>query len=222
MKRIIIANLRSCNKLHRQICAAAGALFGLTLALAATASIAAEKAAGITAEQENETTIRVVSEGRFETTFTRNSGFGAMWFDLKNNPGKQRDLGPRMGGEYGGGLLWVKFGAKERDGSFEPTPIEELKLLETGPARVRVELRGLHNRYGVLGPGRALAAMRLRMVYTVYPDGNVAIGYALEATQDVPITGFGIITRSTGAWGPSGKGEGKAEVHPAAEFGDHE
>jgi hypothetical protein len=174
----------------------------------------------IRAKQEEESTIRVVSEGRFETTFTKRSGFGTTWFDLKNDPGKRRDLGPRVGGEYGGGLLWVKIGVKERDGSFEPTPIEELKLLEAGPARVRVELRGVHNRYGVPGPGRALAALRFTMVYTLYPDGNVAIGYALEASQDVPIPGFLIITRSTGAWGPSGKGEGKGEVHAAAEFGD--
>ena len=68
----------------------------------------------IRAKQEGESTIRVVSEGRFETTFTKRSGFGTTWCDLKNDPGKRRDLGRRVRGEYGGGLLWVKFGLSER------------------------------------------------------------------------------------------------------------
>lgn len=40
----------------------------------------------IRAKQEGESTIRVISADRFETTFTKRKGFGATWFDLKHDP----------------------------------------------------------------------------------------------------------------------------------------
>src|SRR4030095_9158415 len=89
--------------------------------------------------QENETLIRVVSKGRFETTFTKRKGFGSTWFDLEHDPDKKRDLAPLLDEN---GFFWVKIGKPGTDGSWYANPAEEMKLLEDGPARVRVLLRG--------------------------------------------------------------------------------
>jgi len=81
----------------------------------------------------------------FETTFTKRKGFGVTWFDLKHDPGKSRDLAPVLDGN---GFFWIKIGRPGTDGSWYANPAEEMTLLEAGPTRARVRLRGAHMRYG--------------------------------------------------------------------------
>jgi len=52
-------------------------------------------APAIKAIQEDEKTIRVIVQGQFETTFTKRKGFGGVWFDLKHDPQRKRDLAGR-------------------------------------------------------------------------------------------------------------------------------
>ena len=63
------------------------------------------RAASIRATRENDGTIRVLAPGKFETTFTRQKGFGSTWYDLKHDPQRQRDLAP-VADENG--ILWTK------------------------------------------------------------------------------------------------------------------
>jgi hypothetical protein len=163
----------------------------------------------IHAAQEKEDVIRVVAAGRFETTFTKRKGFGATWFDLKHDPEKKRDMAPVLDEN---GLFWVKIGKPDGEGSWYANPAEEMKLLEDGPARVRVLLRGHHMRYGYTEAKAAWKELRFEQVYTLYPDGSVFLAYTLEKDEPVAIHHFLVITKSNGAWGPQGKGEGKGEV----------
>lgn len=170
----------------------------------------------IRATPEGEGVIRVVSAGRFETTFTKRKGFGATWFDLERDPGKKRDLAPVLDEN---GFFWIKIGQPGGDGSWYANPSEEMTLLESGPARVRVRLRGAHMRYGYTDPKAAWKELRFDQVYTVWPDGSVFIAYALEQAEPVTYKHFLVITKSNGAWGPQGKGEGRGEVRIAGEAG---
>jgi hypothetical protein len=219
MKRIVIniASVRSHKKPHRQICAA-GALFGLALALSATASVAAGKALEITAKKENETTIRVVAPGAFEFTFTKQKGFVGDFYDLKHDPQKKRNLAP-VNPENG--LLWTKNApvANPAGGSWYANPPDTMELIEAGPARVRVRVAGPHRRYGNGNPEAAWKELAYEQTFTIYPTGNVYIDYALVAGQPQALKGFLLIIKSTGAWGKEGKGEGKGEAHCACESG---
>lgn len=170
----------------------------------------------IQATAEGEKTIRVVAEGRFETTFTKRKGFGSTWFDLKRDPEKKRDLAPVLDEN---GFFWIKIGKPGADGSWYSNPPEEMSLLEAGPARVRVRLRGAHMRYGNVDPKNAWKELRFDQTYTIYPDGSVFIAYGLEQVEPVTYHHFLVITKSNGAWGPQGKGEGKGEVRVAGEAG---
>jgi hypothetical protein len=170
----------------------------------------------IRATQEGENAIRVVSADRFETTFTKRKGFGSTWFDLKRDPGKKRDLAPVLDEN---GFFWIKIGKPGGDGSWYANPVEEMSLLEAGPARVRVRLRGVHMKYGNPEPKAAWKELRFDQTCTLYPDGSVFIAYALEQNEPVPYHHFLVITKSNGAWGPQGKGEGKGEVRIAGEGG---
>jgi hypothetical protein len=94
-----------------------------------------------------------------------------------------------------------------------------MKLLEDGPARVRVLLRGPHMRYGYTEARAAWNELRFEQTYTLYPDGSVFIAYTLEEAEAVPIHHFLVITKSNGSWGSQGRGEGKGEVRVAGEKG---
>src|SRR6185436_91194 len=107
--------------------------------------LAALQPTEIRAVQETPKLIRVTSPSRFETTFTTRKGFGAAWFDLKHDPDRKRDLAPVLDEN---GFFWIKIGQPEGDGSWYANPAEEMSLLETGPVRVRIRLRGAHMRYG--------------------------------------------------------------------------
>ena len=217
MKRIVRNNSYSFHRQRRRV-RAAGALFGLALALAAAVSIAAEKAIEITAKQENETTIRVVAPGAFELTFTKQKGFVGDFYDLKHDPQKNRNLAP-VNPENG--LLWTKNApvADATGGAWYANPPDTMELLEAGPARVRVRVAGPHRRYGYKKPEAAWKELAYEQTFTIYPTGNVYIDYALVAGQPLALKGFNLIIKSTGAWGAEGKGEGKGEAHCAGEFG---
>lgn len=170
----------------------------------------------IRAVQESPTVIRVTAPDRFETTFTKRKGFGATWFDLRSDPGKKRDLAPVLDEN---GFFWIKIGQPGTDGSWYSNPPEEMTLLESGPVRARVRLRGAHMRYGNTDAKAAWKELRFDQVYTVYPDGSVFIAYTLEQEEPVPYKHFLVITKSNGAWGSKGKGEGKDEVKIAGQAG---
>jgi hypothetical protein len=170
----------------------------------------------IRATQESETLIRVVSTGRFETTFTKRKGFGATWFDLRHDAEKKRDLAPVLDEN---GFFWVKIGKPGTDGSWYSNPAQEMTLLEAGPVRVRVRLRGPHMRYGNPEPKAAWKELRFDHVYTIYSDGSVFLAYVLEQDEPVPYHHFLVITKPNGAWGSQGKGEGKGEVRILGEAG---
>jgi hypothetical protein len=170
----------------------------------------------IRAKQEGESTIRVVSEGRFETTFTKRKGFGATWFDLKHDPQKKHDLAPVLDEN---GLLWVKTAGQGADGSWYANPPGEMKLLEAGPTRVRVRLSGPHQRYGNTGPGAAWKDLGFAQTFTVYASGEVYADYALITEQPLALHHFVLVLKPNGAWGNRGKGAGANEVHCAGEFG---
>jgi hypothetical protein len=170
----------------------------------------------IRAVRESDSLIRVVSPGRFETTFTKRKGFGSTWFDLARDPGKKRDLAPVLDEN---GFFWIKIGKPEGDGSWYANPAEELTLLEDGPVRVRVRLRGAHMRYGNTDAKAAWKELRFDQTHTLLADGSVHIAYALEQEQAVVYKHFLVITKSNGSWGAQGKGEGKGEVRIAGESG---
>ena len=184
--------------------------------IAVLALLLASTAPEIHASQENENLVRVVALGRFETTFTKRKGFGATWFDLKHDPGKERDLAPVL---EENGFFWIKIGKPGTDGSWYANPAEEMNLLESGPARVRVRLRGAHMRYGNTDPKAAWKELRFDQTWTLYPDGSAFVAYFLEHDEPVPYHHFLVITKSNGAWGPQGKREGKGEVRVAGENG---
>ena len=178
--------------------------------------LAALQPVEIRAVQESPTVLRVVSPGRFETTFTKRKGFGSTWFDLKRDPDKKRDLAPVLDEN---GFFWIKIGKPGVDGSWYANPAEEMTLLEAGPARVRVRLRGAHMRYGNTDAKAAWKELRFDQTYTLQPDGSVFLTYALEQEQPVAYHHFLVITKSNGAWGPQGLGDGKGEVRIAGEAG---
>jgi hypothetical protein len=171
----------------------------------------------ISATRESDSLIRVVSPGRFETTFTKRKGFGATWFDLQHDPGRKRDLAPVLDEN---GLFWIKIGKPGTDGSWYANPAEELTLLETGPARVRVRLRGAHAKYGNTDPKAAWKELRFDQTWTLYADGSAYVSYVLEQAEPVPFHHFLVITKANGAWGAQGKGEGRGEARVAGESGE--
>lgn len=181
-----------------------------------TLSAARVQAQEIRATQEGENLVRVVALGRFETTFSKRKGFGATWFDLKHDPGKKRDLAPVLDEN---GFFWIKIGKPDGDGSWYANPAEEMTLLEAGPTRTRVRLRGAHMRYGNTDPKAAWKELRFDQTWTLYPDGSAFVAYVLEHDVPVPYHHFLVITKSNGAWGPQGKGDGKGEVRIAGEKG---
>jgi hypothetical protein len=173
-------------------------------------------APNIKAIQEDEKTIRVVVPGQFETTFTRRKGFGAVWFDLKYDPQRKRDLAPVLDEN---GFLWVKNGPPGADGSWYANPPLEMTVLESGPTRVRVHLSGTHQRYGQTKPEAAWKELGFEQNYTIYPSGAFYVDYALIAQQPREFHHFLLILKPNGAWGNRGKGEGAGEVRCAGEFG---
>src|SRR5262245_5891949 len=171
----------------------------------------------IRATQDSDGAIRVVAPGAFETTFTRRKGFGHTWFDLKHDPKKSRDLAPV---DDENGFLWIKAAPGESaDGSWYANPALELELLEAGPVRARVRLKGWHARYGKTTPDALWKDLAFEQVFTLYPTGSIYVDYSLLTEQPVPLKHFLLIIKSTGAWGPNGKGEGRNEVHSAGEHG---
>lgn len=190
----------------------------MVLALAVVSALAsgASPAAEIAAEQEASGAIRVVVPSVFETTFTKRKGFGATWFDLAHDPKKERDIAPVLDEN---GFFWVKLGKPGTDASWYANPAEEMELLEAGPARVRIQTRGPHTRYGNADRAAQWKECRYKLVFTLYPTGNVYIAYTLEQGEPVPYRDFRVITKSTGAWGENGGGAGKNEVRVAGEAG---
>jgi hypothetical protein len=170
----------------------------------------------IKAIQEDEKTIRVIVPGRFETTFTARKGFGGVWFDLKHDPQRKRDLAPVLDEN---GFLWVKNGPPGADGSWYANPPREMTLLESGPTRVRVRLSGAHQRYGQTKPEAAWKELGFEQTFTVYPSGAIYVDCALIVEQPVALHHFLLILKPNGAWGNRGKGEGAGEVRCAGEFG---
>lgn len=175
------------------------------------------EAESIRATQESDGAIRVVTPGAFETTFTKRKGFGHIWFDLKHDPKKGRDLAPV---DDENGFLWIKTApGASTDGSWYANPAQELELLEAGPVRARVRLKGWHARYGKTTPDALWKELAFEQVFTLYPTGSIYVDYSLLTETPVPLKHLLLITKSTGKWGPSGKGEGANEVHSAGEHG---
>ncbi|HLF92719.1 MAG TPA: hypothetical protein VJB14_04610 [Planctomycetota bacterium] len=168
----------------------------------------------IRATQESDGLIRVVSAGRFETTFTKRKGFGATWFDLKHDPERKRDLAPVLDEN---GFFWIKIGKPGTDGSWYANPAEEMTLLEAGPARVRLRLRGAHMRYGNTDAKAAWKELRFDQTWTLSPDGSAFVSYVLEQDEPVTYHHFLVITKANGAWGPKGKGEARVAGETGAE-----
>jgi hypothetical protein len=175
-----------------------------------------DRPGGIRATQEDEATIRVIVPEQFETTFTKQKGFGGVWFDLKHDPQKKRDLAPVLDEN---GFLWVKASAPGTDGSWYANPPREVTLLESGPARVRVRLSGPHRRYGQSKPDAEWKGFGFEQTFTVYPSGKIYVDYVLIAEQPTPLHHFLVILKPNGAWGKNGKGEGAGEAHCEGEFG---
>ena len=188
-------------------------------AVACAAPFPALRAASIRASRESDGTIRVVVPGKFETTFTRPKGFVSTWYDLKHDPKKQRDIAP-VADENG--ILWTKArgGDLTGDGSWYANPADKLELLEAGPVRARVRASGPHRKYGRTRPELAWTALGFEQTFTLYASGDVYVDYALLAEKPTPLHHFLLIIKSTGAWGKSGKGEGKGEVHCAGAHGE--
>lgn len=168
-----------------------------------------EAGAGTT---QHKVTVKVA--GRFEGSFTRENGFAKDWFDLKNDPSKQRNLGPLYdgGGNYSG-MFWVKFHKDSPyDGvSWEPNPVDTMKILEANTVRTRIRLKGPHTYYGV--GDYPMTGILYEQIFTVYPNGNVYISYIVETFKDETYVGEAhFITRSTGKWGsnPGGINEVRA------------
>jgi hypothetical protein len=195
------------------------ALLGLLAVSGMRASAQADPgglAAGIRAVQEDEKNIRVIVPGCFETTFTKKKGFGGVWFDLKHDPQKKRDLAPVLDEN---GLLWVKNGPAGADGSWYANPPREMTWLESGPTRVRVRFSGTHQRYGMVKPEAEWKELGFEQTFTAYPSGAYYVDYALIAHEPIEFHHFLLILKPNGIWGSRGKGEGAGEVHCAGEFG---
>ncbi|HUW57126.1 MAG TPA: hypothetical protein VMZ92_10855 [Planctomycetota bacterium] len=196
---------------------------GTMLAAGAAVLLLAAGAAAetIAATQVDAKTIRVVVPGKFETDFTLRKGFGATWFNLKHDPDKKRDLAP-VADENG--FFWIKAapGPERPAGgaSWYANPSKEMELLEAGPVRVRVRLKGKHMRYGKTDAKAAWEDLDFELTWTVYPTGHVFGDYALIAEKPVTLHHVTAIIKSTGHWGPNGKGEGAKEAHCASEAGD--
>lgn len=170
----------------------------------------------IEATQVGPKTIRVTIPGRFESDITTVKGFGHTLFDLTHDPQKQRDLAPVF---EEAGLLWTKMGVGDGQRVGTANPPKEMKLLETGPVRVRVRLAGVMNRRGLGIPQEDLGEVGFEQTFTVYPTGHVYINYALLAKDAVPLHHFLLILKPNGAWGNQGKGKGAGEVRCAGEAG---
>jgi hypothetical protein len=193
------------------------------LAAAWIAGPAAAQTLSVTQEDDKEKTLRVVSPGRFETTFTLRKGFGAAWFDLAHDPGKKRDLAPVLDEN---GLFWVKLARQPKNpavtdtGSWYANPARTMERVESGPVRARIRLTGPHARYGSAEPKAAMAELGFELTHTIYPTGAVYTSYVLDAAEEIPLHHFATIIKSNGAWGPAGKGEGKGEARSVSEGGD--
>lgn len=178
-------------------------------------------AAEITAKMEGDSVIRVVSQGLFETTITKRKGFVGSFWDLKNDAGKKFDLGPVLDEN---GILWTKCGfpsdLEKSDGSWYAAPCEKIELLESGPARVRARTSGPHCRYGKTDPQAQWKEFCFEQTFTMYPSGATYIDYCLVGERPIKLHHFLLIIKSNGSWGPSGKGQGKGEVHCASDSGD--
>lgn len=188
------------------------ALLSLCLGLAA-ANCWAES---IEATRVDAKTIRVTSPGRFETDITTVKGFGHTFFDLARDPQKKWDLAPVLDEA---GLLWTKMGVGDGQRVGTANPPKEMKLLESGPVRVRVRLAGVMNRRGLGIPKEDLDEVSFEQTFTVYPTGQVYVDYALLTKEPVALHHFLLILKPNGAWGSQGKGEGADEVRCAGEAG---
>jgi len=195
----------------------------LASAAAFVAGHADAQTLSVTQDPDKEKTIRVVSQGKFETTFTLRKGFGASWFDLAHDPERTRDLAPVLDEN---GLYWVKMARTPADptitdtGSWYANPAQKIELLESGPVRAKVRLTGWHMRYGGTDRKAAMKELAFELTHTVYPTGAVYTSYVLDAAEEIPLHHFVTIIKSNGAWGPAGKGEGKSEAHCVTEGGD--
>jgi len=195
----------------------------LTSVVALAAGNAVAQTLSVTQQNDKDKTIRVTSPGTFETTFTLRKGFGASWFDLAHDPEKRHDLAPVLDEN---GLYWVKLAKMPADpkitdtGSWYANSAQRIDLLESGPVRAKVRLTGWHMRYGRTDEKAAMKELGFELTHTVYPTGAVYTAYVLDAAEEVPLHHFLTIIKSNGAWGPAGKGEGKAEAHCVTEGGD--
>ncbi len=170
----------------------------------------------IRAAQVDAKTIRVTSPGRFETDITTVKGFGHTFFDTAHDPQKKRDLAPVL---EENGLLWTKLGIGDGQLVGTANPPKEMRLLESGPVRVRVRLAGAMNRRGLGIPQEDLDEVGFEQTFTAYPTGQVYVDYALLTKETVPLHHFLLILKPNGAWGSQGKGEGAGEVRCAGEAG---
>ena len=170
----------------------------------------------VTATQADEKTIRIVVAGRFETSVTTVKGFGHVFYDLKHDPEKKRDIAPVF---TEAGLLWTKMGVGGRERVGTANPPKKMELLESGPTRVRVRISGPMNRRGLGIPRENLEEVGFEQTFTIYPSGKVYVDYALVAHKPLELHHFLLILKPNGAWGSRGKGEGAGEVRCAGEFG---
>jgi hypothetical protein len=170
----------------------------------------------IEARQAGTKAIRITCPDRFETDITTIKGFGHTFFDLAHDPQKKRDLAPVF---EEAGLLWTKMGLGDGQRVGTANPPKEMKLLESGPVRVRVRLAGVMNRRGLGIPQEDLTQVCFEQTFTIYPTGQVYVDYALLTGAVVPLHHFLLILKPNGAWGNRGKGEGAGEVRCAGEAG---
>jgi hypothetical protein len=154
----------------------------------------------------------ITVENSFQAFCDLRTGFGVQWFDLKHDPKRKLNLAPL---QQHNGFFWSKIGMSGDGSSWMATPGDKMRVLEEGPLRVRVQLTGFNHKYGREGDVNAWKELGFDQIFTFYPDGSVFIAYTLEAANPLPITGFVVLTASTFAWGPNGKGE----AHCAGESG---
>lgn len=170
-----------------------------------------EESAGTTSHR-----ITVKTPGKLEGSFTRTNGFGKTWYDLKNDPGKLRNMGPiYTGGLIYSGFFWVKMNSPDMGGSYEPNGADTMQLLEANSVRTRIRLKGGFSYYG--GGSPDWAGMFFEQIYTVYPNGSIYLAFTVESQTDQNYNHLAVITRSTGKWGPNGVNE----VHPLGEYGSN-
>ncbi len=163
-------------------------------------------ARSVIATQETADLIRILAAGQYETTFMKSRGYGASLYDLKNDPGKKLDLSPSLKSGIEG-LFWNKFGPEPNPTgiSFAPSRPEEWNLIEPGPARVSVRIKGLQRK----DPTKP--RFGYDQIFTYYPDGSVYISYKLELEQPFPFSNLHMILTTTQNW--------KAEMKCATENG---